>query len=75
MQKFFFHFSDTFWMAQKLSHYELLCPGRIQKFEEFLLLSFMEDFEMVDEMIFWIILFLFCWFFIIEKLRKVCSEA
>ena len=75
MQKFSFHFSDTFWLAQKLSHHELVCPGRIQKFGEFLLLFFMEDFEMFDEMILWIILFLFCCFFIIEKLRKVCSEA
>ena len=75
MQKFSFHFSDTFWLAQKLSHHELVCPGWIQKFGEFLLLFFMEDFEMFDEMILWIILFPFCYFFIIENLREVCSEA
>ena len=51
MRKFSFQFSDTFWLAQKLSHNELVCPGRIQKFGEFLLLFFMEDFEMFDEMI------------------------
>ena len=67
MRKFSFHFSDTFWLVQKLSHHELVWSGRIQKFGEFLLLFFMEDFEMFDEMILWIILFLFCCFFIIEK--------
>ena len=44
MRKFSFHFSDTFWLAQKLSHYELVCLGRIQKFGEFLLLFFIEYF-------------------------------
>ena len=56
MWNFSFNLSNTFWLAQKLSHHEL-CPGRIQKFREFLLLFFMEDFEMVDEMILWIIFF------------------
>ena len=75
MQKFSFHFLDTLWLVQKLSHHELVCPGQIQKFGGFLLLFFIEDFEMFDEMILWIILFLFCCFLIIEKLRKVCNEA
>ena len=75
MQKFSFRFSNTFRLAQKISHHELVCPGQIQKIGEFLLLFFMEDFEMFDEMILWIIFFLFCCFFIIEKLRKVCNEA
>ena len=75
MQKFSFHFSDTFWLTQKLLHHKLVCPGRIQKFGEFLLLFFMEDFEMFDEMILWIVLFLFCCFFITEKLRKACNEV
>ena len=58
MQKFSFHFSDTFWLEQKLYHHEQVCPGWIQKFGEFILLFFMEDFEMFDYMILLIILFL-----------------
>ena len=37
MQKFFTHFSETSWKAQKLSHHELVYPGRIQNLREFLL--------------------------------------
>ena len=75
MQKFFFHSSEAFWPAQKLSHHDLVCPGRILNLGEFLLLFFLEDFEMVDEIIFWIILFLFYCFYIIEKLRKVYGDT
>ena len=70
MRKFSFHFSDTCWLAQKLSYHELVCPGRIQKFGEFLLLFFMEDFQMFNDMILWIILFLFCFFFHYWKIKK-----
>ena len=55
MLKFSLHFLDTFLLVQKLSHHELVCPSRIQKFREFLLLLFMEDFEMFDDMILQII--------------------
>ena len=70
MQKFSFHFSDTLWLVQKLSHHELACPGRIQKFGEFLLLFFMEDFEMFDEMILRIIFFLFFLLLHYWKIKK-----
>ena len=75
MQKFFFHSSETFWPVQKLSRHELGCPCWILNLEEFLLLFFLEDFEMVDEIIIWIILFLFYCFYIIKMLREVCSDA
>ena len=67
MQKFSFHFSNTFRLEQKISHHKLVCPGQIQKFEEFFLLFFMEDFEMFDEMILWIILFLFVVFSLLKN--------
>ena len=61
---------------QKSSYHDLVCAGRIQNLREFLLPFFLEDFEMIDEMILWIILFLFCCFYIIIiKLRKICSNA
>ena len=68
MLKFSLHFSDTSLLVQKLSHHELVCPGRIQKFREFLLLLFMEDFEMFDEMILQIVSFLL--FFHYWKIKK-----
>ena len=71
MQKFFFPIPQRLWPAQKLSHQELVCPGRILNLGEFLLLFFLDDFEIVDEIIFWIILFLFYCFCIIKNLRKV----
>ena len=45
------------------------------KLKGFLLPSSLEDFEMVDEIIMWIVLFFFCCFFIIKKLREVFSDA
>ena len=71
MQKFSFHSSETFWRAQKLSYHKLVCLGRIQNLGELILPIFVEDFEMFDEKI---ILFLFCCFYIIKKL-KVSSDA
>ena len=75
MQKFFPNPQRIFWPAQKLSHYELVSPGRILNLGEFLLLFFLEAFEMVDEIVFWVILFLFYCFYIIKKLRKVGGHA
>ena len=75
MRKFSFHFSETYWPVQKLSHHELVCLGRIQNLGEFRLVFFLVDFEMVDEMNLQIILFLFCCFFIIKKLKNICSDA
>ena len=69
MLKFSLHFSDTFLLVQKLSHHELVCPSRIQKFREFLLLLFMEDFEMFDDMILQIIVS-FLLFFHYWKIKK-----
>ena len=55
MQIFSFYSSETFWPAQKLSQLDLL-P------------FFLEDFDVVDEIILRIILFLFFCFYIIRKL-------
>ena len=60
MRKFSFHSSElwTFFSrpVEKLQ-YELVCPGRIHNLGEIFLSFPFEDFEMVDEMILWIILF------------------
>ena len=75
MRKFFFHSSDTFWPAQKLSHHELVCPSRIQISGDFFYPYFWKIYEMFDEMIFWIILLFFFFFIIIiKKFKKVCRE-
>ena len=58
MGKFSFHSSETFWLAQKLSHHELACPSCIHNLGEFRLPFFLENLEMVEEIILWIILFL-----------------
>ena len=55
MRKFSFHYSEAFWPAHKLSHHELVCPCRIQNLGEFLLPFSLEDFEMVDEIILWLV--------------------
>ena len=72
-RRFFPHSSETFWPSQKLSHHdhELVCPGRFLNLLEFLLFFFLEDFEKFDEIIFWIILFLFYCLYI----RKAWGDA
>ena len=52
---------------KKLSHQELVCSGRIPNLQEFVLPFCLEDFGMVDEIILWIMLCVFCCFSIIEK--------
>ena len=63
----FFHSSETFWPAQKLSYHELVCPGRMQNLGE-ILLPFL--WRLFCES--------FCFFFVVFTLKlrnKVCNGA